>query len=119
MNGYGGHTYQWINAAARGLGEVPLPQRPGHQEPHRRGGHGRRRGPRLTAATSSTPSHGGEFELDVSIQVMPYEDAETTASTLRPHQGLAAQRLPADPVGTMTLNRNPENYFAEIEQAAF
>src|SRR5699024_10663570 len=26
---------------------------------------------------------------------------------------------PLIPVGTMTLNRNPENFFAEIEQAAF
>lgn len=27
--------------------------------------------------------------------------------------------FPLIPVGTMTLNRNPENYFAEVEQAAF
>src|SRR3546814_12187393 len=26
---------------------------------------------------------------------------------------------PLIPVGTMTLNRNPENFFAQIEQAAF
>ncbi len=32
---------------------------------------------------------------------------------------MAAWRLPTNQVGRMVLNRNPENYFAEVEQAAF
>jgi catalase len=36
----------------------------------------------------------------------------------RPHQGLAAQGLSADRGRRDELNRNPDNYFAEIEQLA-
>ena len=34
MNGFGSHTFQWVNAAGeRVLGEVPLQDRPGHRVP--------------------------------------------------------------------------------------
>ena len=37
MNGYGSHTYMWINGAGDAvLGQVPLQDRPGHRLPHRR-----------------------------------------------------------------------------------
>ena len=51
---------------------------------------------------------------------MPYEDAKTyrfnpfDLTKVWPHSD-----YPLIKVGTMTLNRNPENFFAEIEQAAF
>jgi catalase len=51
---------------------------------------------------------------------MPYEDAKTyrfnpfDLTKIWPHGD-----YPLVPVGTMTLNRNPENFFAQIEQAAF
>lgn len=39
MDGFGSHTFQWNNEIKRGLlGQVPLQDRPGHQEPHHRGG---------------------------------------------------------------------------------
>ena len=37
----------------------------------------------------------------------------------RHHQGLAHADVPPITVGKLVLNRNPENYFAEVEQAAF
>ena len=51
---------------------------------------------------------------------MPPEDAETyrfdifDVTKVWPHSG-----YPPMDVGRMVLNRNPENYFAEVEQAAF
>ena len=51
---------------------------------------------------------------------MPYEDAKTyrinpfDLTKIWPHSD-----YPLIKVGTMTLNRNPDNFFAQIEQAAF
>ena len=54
------------------------------------------------------------------VQVMPERDAKTTPynpfdlTKVWPHAD-----YPLIEVGTVELNRNPDNYFAEIEQAAF
>src|SRR5690606_23230363 len=56
----------------------------------------------------------------LKVQVMPYEDAKTyrfnpfDLTKVWPHRD-----YPLQTVGRMTLNRNPENFFAQIEQAAF
>src|SRR3546814_9880698 len=56
----------------------------------------------------------------VSVQVMPYAEARAyrinpfDLTKVWPHKD-----YPLIQVGTMTLNRNPENFFAQIEQAAF
>ena len=39
--------------------------------------------------------------------------------SVRPDQGVAAQGLPAHEVGRLTLDRNADNYFADVEQAGF
>lgn len=56
----------------------------------------------------------------LSVQVMPYEQAREyhlnpfDLTKVWPHADVPLRR-----VGIMTLDRNPENFFAEIEQAAF
>jgi len=56
----------------------------------------------------------------VSVQIMPEQAAETyhinpfDLTKVWPHKD-----YPLIEVGVMELNRNPQNYFAEIEQAAF
>ena len=56
----------------------------------------------------------------VQVQIMPEKDAETyrihpfDLTKVWPHRDYA----PLD-IGIMELNRNPQNYFAEVEQAAF
>jgi catalase len=56
----------------------------------------------------------------MSVQIMTMEQAEATAfnpfdlTKVWPHAD-----FPLIEVGELELNRNPENYFAEIEQAAF
>jgi catalase len=63
----------------------------------------------------------GDFPAwDVKVQVMSEKDSQTyhinpfDLTKVWPHAD-----YPLIEVGTMELNRNPENYFAEIEQAAF
>jgi catalase len=63
----------------------------------------------------------GEFPAwTVQIQVMPPADAAKyrfdpfDVTKVLPHGD-----YPLVPVGRMVLNRNPENYFAEVEQSAF
>ena len=56
----------------------------------------------------------------VCVQIMPEQEAETyhinpfDLTKVWPHKD-----YPLVEVGEMVLNRNPDNYFAEIEQAAF
>jgi catalase len=63
----------------------------------------------------------GEFpRWNVKVQIMPEKDAERTKynpfdlTKVWPHAD-----YPLIDVGILELNRNPENYFAEVEQAAF
>lgn len=63
---------------------------------------------------------GDHPSWSVKIQVMPYEDAAGyrfnpfDLTKVWPHKD-----YPLIDVGRFTLNRNPENFFAQIEQAAF
>jgi len=63
----------------------------------------------------------GDFpKWDLKVQIMPESDAEKTPynpfdlTKVWPHAD-----YPLIEVGVVELNRNPDNYFAEIEQAAF
>ncbi|MFC2167455.1 catalase [Acidobacteriota bacterium] len=63
----------------------------------------------------------GDFpKWDMKIQVMTEEEAKTfkfnpfDLTKVWPHKD-----YPVIDVGTLELNRNPENYFADVEQAAF
>src|SRR3546814_11186676 len=56
----------------------------------------------------------------LSVQIMPYEDAK--AYRYNPFdltKTWTHKDYPLIKVGTMRLNRNPANFFAEIEQADF
>lgn len=59
-------------------------------------------------------------EWRVEVQIMPFEDAANyrfnpfDLTKVWPHKD-----YPQIPIGRMVLDRNPENYFAEIEQASF
>src|SRR6476619_6607546 len=123
MNGYGSHTYMWVNAAGEKFwvkyhfksdqGVKCLTQEAGNKiagedsDFHRRDLH--------------DAIENGDFpSWTLHVQVMPYEDAKTyrynpfDLTKVWPH-GV----YPLIKVGTMTLNKNPDNFFAQIEQAAF
>ena len=123
MNGYGSHTYSFLNAknerfwvkfhfktmqghkhytnaeAAQVIGQ----SRESYQE-------------ELFGAIEA-----GKFpKWKVQVQIMPEADADKTSynpfdlTKVWPH----GDYKPID-IGVMELNRNPDNYFAEIEQSAF
>ncbi|MGZ6906091.1 MAG: catalase [Acidimicrobiia bacterium] len=123
MNGYGSHTYMWVNAG----GEKHWIKYHFHSEQGVEG---------LTGARAEeiagrdadfhrrdlhdAIANGDHPQWKLSVQVMPYEDAATyrfnpfDLTKIWPHSD-----YPLVEVGTMTLDRNPENFFAQIEQAAF
>jgi len=56
----------------------------------------------------------------VKVQIMPFADAPKYRFNLFDLTKVWSQKdYPLIEVGKLVLNRNPENYFAEIEQAAF
>ena len=123
MNGYGSHTYSFINdrserfwvkfhfktmqgiecltdaEAARVVG--------GDRESHQRD-------------LYQSIENGDYPKWRFCVQVMPEQDAEKLRynpfdlTKVWPHGD-----YPLIEVGVLELNRNPENYFAEVEQAAF
>ncbi|BBK29996.1 catalase [Stella humosa] len=123
MNGYGSHTYSfWNEAGERHWVKFHFKTRQGHKF--------------LTNAEAETvvgrsretyqedlfgSIEKGDFpQWDVFVQLMPELDADRTPynpfdlTKVWPHGD-----YPLHPLGVMELNRNPDNYFAEIEQAAF
>lgn len=123
MNGYGSHTFLWINEAGdKHWVKYHFHSEQGVQgltgdEADRIAGHDadfHRRDLYETIDAGDFPS------WTMSVQLMPYEDAKGyrlnpfDLTKVWPHED-----YPLVKVGTMTLNRNPENFFAEIEQAAF
>ena len=123
MNGYGSHTYMWINEA----GERFWVKYHFHSD---QGVEGLTGDEATKIAGEDADFHRRDLHdaIDrndfpswtLSIQVMPYGDAEGyrfnpfDVTKILPHSD-----YPLIKVGTMTLNKNPDNFFAQIEQAAF
>ncbi|WP_259781155.1 catalase [Aestuariispira ectoiniformans] len=123
MNGYGSHTYSFINAdgerfwakfhfktkqGIENISDAKAAEIVGQdRESHQRD---------LYEAIE-----GGDYpQWRFCIQVMPEADAENLPynpfdlTKVWPHAD-----YPLIEVGTLELNRNPDNYHAEVEQAAF
>ena len=123
MDGFGSHTFQWINAKnERFWVKFHFKTLQGHK--HWTNGEATEVVGRTRESTQEdlfTAIERGEFpKWKVQVQVMPEMDAEKTSynpfdlTKVWPH----GEYPPID-IGVMELNRNPENYFNEIEQAAF
>ena len=63
----------------------------------------------------------GEYpEWELCVQIMSDDEhPELDFDPLDDTKIWPAEQFPMLPVGRMVLNRNPENYFAEVEQSAF
>ncbi|MDO5499145.1 MAG: catalase, partial [Propionibacteriaceae bacterium] len=63
----------------------------------------------------------GDFpKWDLHVQVIPYEEGFTYRTNIFDVTKTVSKKdYPRIKVGTMTLNKNPDNFFAQIEQAAF
>jgi len=123
MHGFGSHTFKWVNAEGQACwvkyhfktvtGVANLT------------------GEEAARITAADPDHatrdlfmhikqGGTAAWKVYVQIMPFEDAATYRYD--PFDVTRVWRYkdyPLIPIGRLVLDRNPENFFAEIEQAAF
>lgn len=63
----------------------------------------------------------GNFpEWELGVQIVPEEDEEKfDFDLLDPTKIIPEELVPVKKIGKLTLNRNPDNYFAETEQVAF
>lgn len=123
INGYGSHTYSFLNAdGERFWVKFHFKTQQGHahwtnEEAAKVVGDDRESSQRdLYDAIAR-----GDFpKWSVFVQVMPETEAETTPynpfdlTKVWPHGD-----YPLIPVGELELNRNPDHYFAEVEQASF
>ncbi|MER7925154.1 MULTISPECIES: catalase [unclassified Streptomyces] len=123
MNGYSSHTYMWINGAGERfwvkyhfktdqgiefLTQAEADELAGSDaDKHRRD-------------LFESIEAGNAPSWTLKVQIMPFEDAADyrfnpfDLTKVWPHGD-----YPLIDVGRMTLNRNPEDYFVHIEQAAF
>ncbi len=123
MDGFGSHTYQWINAGGeRFWVKYHFRTDQGHEF--------------LTQADADriagedadhhirdlyeAIARGDAPSWTVHVQVMPYADAASYRfNPFDLTKVWPKGDYPLIKVGTLRLDRNPENYFAQIEQAAF
>jgi catalase len=123
MNGYGSHTFMWVN----GGGEKFWVKYHFHTD----------QGMEFfssdeAAAVAGTDAdfhrrdlfdaiaRGDHPSWTVKVQVMPYEDAaDYRFNPFDLTKTWSHADYPLITIGTYTLDRNPENFFAQIEQAAF
>jgi catalase len=123
VNGYGSHTFSfWNDAGERYWVKFHFKTMQGHE--HWTNDQGN-----AVIATDRESSQRDLFEAiarrdfpkwKVQVQIMPEMDAEKTPynpfdlTKVWPHKD-----YPVIDVGILELNRNPENYFAEVEQSSF
>lgn len=123
MNGYGSHTYMWVNEA----GEKFWVKYHFHTQQGVENFTGEE-AERIAGADADfhrrdlyeAIERGEHPKWTMFVQVMPYEDAKTyrynpfDLTKIWPHKD-----YPLIQVGELTLNENPKNFFGQIEQAAF
>jgi catalase len=74
----------------------------------------------LTRDLWNTIAKGEEVEYELNVQLMEIADeSKQDFDPLDPTKTWPEDKFPLMPVGKMVLNRNPNNFFAEVEQAAF
>lgn len=123
MNGYGSHTYSWVNASGElfwvryhfvshqgveAMSPDEAQQLAGSDADHYR------------RDLFDAIARGEHPSWDLYVQIMPYAEAKTYRfNPFDLTKTISLKDYPRIKVGTLTLNRNPENFFAEIEQAGF
>jgi catalase len=123
MNGYSSHTYMWVNANRERFwvkyhfktdqGIQFLTQAEADRLAGTDGDYHRR-------DLFEAIKRGEHPSWTLRVQIMPYEDAKTyrfnpfDLTKVWPHAD-----YPLQEVGRLTLDRNPTDFHAEIEQAAF
>ncbi len=123
VDGFGSHTYSFLNAKnERHWVKFHFKNMQGHK--HWTNAEAAKIVGETRESTQEDLFHAierGDFpKWKVKVQIMPETDADKTSynpfdlTKVWPHA-----EYPLHDVGILELNRNPENYFAEIEQVAF
>jgi len=122
-NGYGSHTFKWVNQDGDAVWvkyhfktdqgvknlDVNLAAKLAGDNPDYH-----------TEDLFNAIDKGDFPSWTLSVQVMPIEDADTYKWDPFDVTKVWSQKdYPLIEVGKMVLNKNPENYFAEVEQATF
>ena len=123
MNGAGVNTYKWVNAQGEAVlvkyhwvtqqGVRNLTMKEAEEIQGRDFNH-------ATHDLYDAIERGDFPKWEMQVQMMADgEHPELDFDPLDDTKEWPADQFPMLPVGMMTLNKNPENYFAEVEQAAF
>ncbi|HDQ05190.1 MAG TPA: catalase [Candidatus Bathyarchaeota archaeon] len=123
MNGYGSHTFKWYNEDGESFWikyhfktDQGIQNFTRQEAEHMKGVDP----DNATRDLHNAIKQGDHPSWTLQVQIMPVKDAETyrfdvfDVTKVWPHGD-----YPVMEVGRMVLNRNPTNYFAEVEQAAF
>ncbi|MCR8631535.1 catalase KatA [Paenibacillus radicis (ex Xue et al. 2023)] len=123
MHGFGSHTFKWVNAEGQGVWvKYHFKTEQGVQN----------LAPEVAAQIAGVNAdyhtedlfnaiENGDYPAwKLCVQIMPLEDANTYRFDPFDVTKVWSQKdYPLIEVGRMVLDRNPENYFAEVEQATF
>ena len=123
MEGFGVNTYVWVNAKGKAvyvkyhwkpkLGVQSLDR---HEATRLAGDDP----DYLTRDLYDTIASGQEVEYELNVQLMDIADElKQNFEPLDATKTWPEDKFPLMSVGKMVLNRNPKNFFAEVEQAAF
>jgi catalase len=123
MEGFGVNTFKWVNAEDKAV-YVKYHWKPkagietiDRHEATRLAGED----PDIaTRDLYETIASGKTVEYELYVQIMEIADeSKQDFDPLDATKTWSEDKFPLMPVGKMVLNRNPENFFAETEQAAF
>ncbi len=123
IEGFGVHTYVWVNAEGKAI----------YVKYHWKPAAGvesldRHEAARLAGADPDVATRdlrewiasGKTAEYELHVQMMEIADElKQSFDPLDPTKTWPEDKFPLMSVGKMVLDRNPENFFAEVEQAAF
>jgi catalase len=123
MHGFGSHTFKWISAEGKAVWvkyhfktEAGIENFTAEQA-------ARVAGEDPDHAARDLFEHirrGQEAAWKAYVQIMPFEDAATYRyDPFDVTKIWLYEDYPLIPIGRLVLNRNPDNFFAQIEQAAF
>ncbi|WAH36093.1 catalase [Alicyclobacillus dauci] len=122
MHGFGSHTFQWVSAEGKAVWVKYHFRTDQGIENFTREEAARVAGEDPDSATRDlyTSIAEGNFpSWTLCVQIMPLEDADHYKfDPFDVTKVWHYDDYPMIPVGRMVLNRNPENYFAEVEQVA-
>lgn len=123
MDGFGVHAFKWINAAGKVTYVKYTWKSKQGVATFSAAEVGEVQGRDFNHATRDLYDHiqQGQFpQWELHVQLMPVEDLDRWGfDPLDPTKVWPEDSYPLVKVGTMTLNRNPDNFFAEVEQSAF